>query len=115
MRELSNVVERACVLTRRQTLSIDDLPVHVADPGAPPAMSPRAGAGGADQDGVDAPGTPWVPTPLALAMEEPEKRILLKALRANAWNRQATADQLQINRTTLYKKIKQYGLDRLAG
>ena len=48
-------------------------------------------------------------------MEEPEKRILLRALRANNWNRQATADQLQINRTTLYKKMKQYDLDRLAG
>lgn len=30
---------------------------------------------------------------------------------ANDWNRQKTADQLQVNRTTLYKKIKQYDLE----
>ncbi|MHC4765870.1 MAG: helix-turn-helix domain-containing protein, partial [Planctomycetota bacterium] len=30
---------------------------------------------------------------------------------ANGWNRQKTAEQLDINRTTLYKKIKQYGLE----
>ncbi|MEM8496347.1 MAG: helix-turn-helix domain-containing protein, partial [Planctomycetota bacterium] len=30
---------------------------------------------------------------------------------ANGWNRQETARQLDINRTTLYKKIKQFGLD----
>jgi DNA-binding NtrC family response regulator len=115
VRELSNVVERACVLTRRQTLGIDDLPAHVVDPNAPHELARHARAGPAADDAVDAPDTPWTPTPLALAMEEPEKRIILKALRANDWNRQSTADQLQINRTTLYKKIKQYGLDRIAG
>ena len=31
---------------------------------------------------------------------------------ANEWNRRQTADQLQINRTTLYKKIKQYDLEQ---
>jgi two-component system response regulator HydG len=30
----------------------------------------------------------------------------------NQWNRQKTAEALDINRTTLYKKIKQYGLER---
>jgi DNA-binding NtrC family response regulator len=47
------------------------------------------------------------------ALQEPERQILLAALEANGWNRQQTADQLQINRTTLYKKIKQYGLEAL--
>ena len=45
------------------------------------------------------------------ALEEPEKKILEMALRQNNWNRQATAEMLQINRTTLYKKLKRYGLD----
>ena len=64
-------------------------------------------------------GTEWVPMPLEVAMREPERRLLLKALKANGWNRQRTADQLQINRTTLYKKMKQLGIegadDRMAG
>ncbi|MEO0632492.1 MAG: helix-turn-helix domain-containing protein, partial [Planctomycetota bacterium] len=61
---------------------------------------------------------PWEPTPLAVALQEPERRILLRALGANNWNRQATADQLEINRTTLYKKMKQLrieGEERRAG
>ena len=49
--------------------------------------------------------------PLEEALREPERRILLSALDANAWNRQKTAEQLGINRTTLYKKMKQHGID----
>jgi DNA-binding NtrC family response regulator len=53
------------------------------------------------------------------ALREPERRIILAALRASGWNRQLTADQLEINRTTLYKKMKALGIDpereRLAG
>jgi two-component system response regulator HydG len=47
---------------------------------------------------------------LKKAMVEPEKRIIRQALEANQWNRQATAKALDINRTTLFKKMKQYGL-----
>jgi len=55
----------------------------------------------------------WRPMPLREALIEPEKQIILAALEANDWNRQKTAEQLDINRTTLYKKIKQYGLEEL--
>lgn len=54
-----------------------------------------------------------VPTnirPLKEALEEPEKRIIIQALQALNWNRQETARVLDINRTTLYKKMKKYGL-----
>ena len=51
------------------------------------------------------------PMPLREALQEPEKQIILAALEANNWNRQQTAEQLDINRTTLYKKIKQYDLE----
>ena len=49
--------------------------------------------------------------PLAEALKAPERSILIKALEANGWNRQQTADQLEINRPTLYKKMKQLGID----
>lgn len=45
------------------------------------------------------------------ALEGPERKIILEALRQHDWNRAATADTLQINRTTLYKKMKRLGLD----
>jgi DNA-binding NtrC family response regulator len=117
VRELANIIERAVVLSNRPTIELTDLPPHVIDPSSAGGslMSDYARAGLAADDAVDAPDTPWVPTPLEEALREPERRILIKALRANDWNRQATADQLAINRTTLYKKMKQFGLDRLAG
>ena len=48
--------------------------------------------------------------PLKEALEEPEKQIIVEALQALNWNRQETARVLDINRTTLYKKMKKYGL-----
>lgn len=54
------------------------------------------------------------PMPLSEAMKAPERQILLAALQANGWNRGRTAEQLDINRTTLYKKIRQHRLDEPA-
>lgn len=56
----------------------------------------------------------WEPMPLSEAMKAPERRILLAALEANGWNRGETAKQLDINRTTLYKKIRMHRLDEPA-
>ncbi|MBV8557093.1 MAG: hypothetical protein JO116_16135, partial [Planctomycetaceae bacterium] len=36
------------------------------------------------------------------------RRIIIQALQALKWNRQETARVLDINRTTLYKKMKKY-------
>lgn len=63
---------------------------------------------------LNGPAGDWSPMPLAQAMKGPERNILLAALEANQWNRQQTAKQLDINRTTLYKKIRQYRLDEPA-
>ena len=48
--------------------------------------------------------------PLKEALQEPEKRIIIQTLQALNWNRQETARILDINRTTLYKKIKKYNI-----
>ncbi|TVQ63512.1 MAG: sigma-54-dependent Fis family transcriptional regulator [Phycisphaerales bacterium] len=120
VRELENIVERAAVLSTKPTITVDDLAQQVLDNstgGMLPAHARVGGGsgGGGNSGGADAPDTPWEPMPLEEALRDPEKRILLKALRANDWNRQSTADQLRINRTTLYKKMKSLGLDKLAG
>jgi len=60
---------------------------------------------------LEEPGGAWVPMPLVDALRAPERAIILRALEANEWNRQKTAEQLEINRTTLYKKMKQLGID----
>lgn len=110
VRELENAVERAVVLAPRPQIELTDLPDAIAfqqTDGTPGYRERRR--------------NPWLggllasePRPLREAMEEPEKQIILAALKHHGWNRQKTAEDLDINRTTLYKKIKQYGLEELA-
>jgi DNA-binding NtrC family response regulator len=114
VRELENIIERAVVLTKRQVITVDDLPRAVLDNSANRLLPSHAllnpGSGMAIRGLSPA---EWRPMPLRDALIEPEKQIILTALEANNWNRQKTAEQLDINRTTLYKKIKQYGLEEL--
>jgi DNA-binding NtrC family response regulator len=109
VRELENAIERAVVLTKRPLVTPEDLPQQLLD--AVHAGATTRGANGKQHPAGGNPFEPWTPTPLKLAIESPEKQILLAALKANNWNRQVTAEQLDINRTTLYKKMKRYGLD----
>jgi DNA-binding NtrC family response regulator len=93
VRELENVIERAVVLGKNSQITPDDLPQNVIE-----YASQKNAVGFKRQS-------------LREALEEPEMKILEMALRQNNWNRQATAEMLQINRTTLYKKLKRYALD----
>jgi DNA-binding NtrC family response regulator len=100
VRELENAVERAVVLSRRPQIDVDDLPEVIADlPGHRAQMS-HGGAELGDH-----------PQPLEAALEGPERLIIEKALKRNNWSRQATAAELDVNRTTLYKKMRKYRLD----
>ncbi len=103
VRELQNVVERAAVLARRPTVGIEELPEALTAASSPQDRVDVAQPSSGDE--------PWTPTTLDEALREPERRIILRALRANAWNRQKTADQLGVNRTTLYKKMKSLGIE----
>ena len=59
---------------------------------------------------AEQPQTSFANLTLKEALALPEKNIIRQALEANHWNRQDTAKALDINRTTLFKKMKQYGL-----
>ena len=48
------------------------------------------------------------------ALEGPEKQLIIEALQACNGNRLETARALGINRTSLYHKMKRYGLSRLS-
>lgn len=103
VRELENAVERAVVLSRQPRIDVEDLPETIAAAAVAPRALVHAGAG-----------TDWLPDrpmPLEAALESPERHIIEVALKRNNWNRQATAAELDINRTTLYKKMRKYGLD----
>ena len=48
--------------------------------------------------------------PLKEAMRNWEQRLILDGLKANGGSRKETAKQLKINRTTLYNKMRKYGI-----
>ena len=96
VRELQNVIERAVLLGKSDTIGMADLPVNVTS-GVPVAVDPMSS-----------------PT-LKQALSNPERQIILSMLEANHWNRHATAEALGINRTTLYKKMKRLNLEEPRG
>ena len=95
VRELVNVIERAVVLSKGETIHAYELPENMHD---------EAAGGGFSGNLVDS-------GSLKTAMAAPERQIIIEALEANGWNRQETAKMLGINRTTLYKKMKKYDID----
>lgn len=97
--ELEQAVQRAVLSARKPSIEPTDLGLVPARPAVAPSSSLSSRRAG--HPGI---------RPLKEALEEPEKRIILQALEALNWNRQETARLLDINRTTLYKKMKKYGL-----
>jgi DNA-binding NtrC family response regulator len=96
VRELENVMERAVLLSKNAYIDADDLP---------PAVIRHC---------TDEQVKGYRAASLKKALESPERAILRAALEASHWNRQETAKTLEINRTTLYKKMKRYGLEEEA-
>jgi DNA-binding NtrC family response regulator len=93
VRELQNVIERAVLLGKGQTIGVEDLSTTITASNSSLTMPVTTGR------------------TLKEALAGPERQIILEVLEANNWNRNATADALGINRTTLYKKMKRLGLD----
>jgi two-component system, NtrC family, response regulator AlgB len=89
VRELVNVLERAVVLSRDDTIRAEDLPDRLLAP-APPAGSTPA-------------------TETGLSLDEMERRHVEQAL-AEAATLEEAAARLGINVTTLWRKRKRYGI-----
>ncbi len=100
VRELKGVIQRAVARCSGPQITSTQL--------APILNYQRQSRGGAASS--SRPHLPMRIRPLKEALEEPEKRIIIQALQALNWNRQETARVLDINRTTLYKKMKKHGL-----
>jgi DNA-binding NtrC family response regulator len=93
VRELENCIERAVVLGRNQAIGLADLPpaLRTVDPSAAPATPSSPGPGGA-------------------SLADLEREHILRTLRAANGNRAAAARLLNVDRKTLYRKLKQYGV-----
>ena len=82
VRELENVMEQAVILARGDVLTPADLPARLHAPVSAPVQS----------------------------MEVQEQRLIRDALESAGWNKKLAASRLGIGRTTLYAKMKRYGI-----
>jgi DNA-binding NtrC family response regulator len=86
VRELQNAIERAVVVGKPPEVKAEDLPLRVTD--TPTSMPARG------------------------TLAEVEKAHISSVLEANQWNITKSAQILEVDRGTLYNKIKHYGLKR---
>jgi DNA-binding NtrC family response regulator len=85
VRELQNAIERAVVVSEGDTIETRDLPLHVA------AVAARPGPG---------------------SLAEAERAHVRAVLDNQDWNISRAARILDVDRVTLYNKIKRYGLKK---
>jgi DNA-binding NtrC family response regulator len=97
VRELENVIERSVILERDSLITSERLMLFQQQSLAMPR--PLNNDDDDDDDGF-----------LKDRIKYAERDIILAALENNKWRRQKTADELNINRVTLYNKMKKYGL-----
>ena len=95
VRELRNVVERVLLLSGGETITADDASLAL-----PSSHNGDAGAGSTGGSG-----------PLAARLESFEREVLLAELRRNHHHMTNTARALGLERSHLYKKCQQLGID----
>jgi two-component system response regulator HydG len=96
VRQLKNAIESMVVVDYDEVLDVDDLPPELA--GGEPAAAPANGGAGLG----DLVGRP---------LNEVEKLFIAETLKAAGGNREEAAGLLGIGERTLYRKIKEYGLN----
>lgn len=101
VRELKNMIERMVILSKDKVIDVDDLPLEIKMKSDTVENKTVVGVG-----------------PLKDILEQEiysladvEKVVIAIALQKTRWNKQETSKLLGIGRTTLYEKIRKYGLD----
>jgi DNA-binding NtrC family response regulator len=89
-RELENAVQRMIVFCKSTTIGESDIPADIAHASSTPAAGTER----------------WMPQ----SLQELEMNFIEKTLREYSGNRAATAEILGIDKTTLWRKIKQYNI-----
>ena len=92
VRELKNVIERANVLIRGDTIDESDLDMTVSFRAVQPALPSE-----------------WADGDLPSAVAKLEKEMIARVLEACGGNRTEAARRLKINRQLLYTKLQRYG------
>ncbi len=92
VRELRNVIERCVVLSKGGTVHTRDLAIDAPQNGTPLRSAPLEGG--------------------AQTLDSMEEQLIRRVLEDNKWQKARSAEILGINRTTLWHKIKRYGLEK---
>jgi len=91
VRELENVIERACIMREGPRITVRDLPAGLhGQAGLPAAPSTLVGG--------------------MVSLEDLERAHILQVLEAVGWHKKRAAEILQINPSTLYRKLLRYGV-----
>jgi len=85
VRQLENAVSHAIILTQGQVVERRHLPQFLKQS---------------------------LPEPSATSLAENERRLILGMLQESNWNKHEAARRLEISRSTLYSKIRRYGLEK---
>jgi PAS domain S-box-containing protein len=88
IRELEHIIERAFVLCQGSIINISDLPAEMQPERSESIRQPKS-------------------------LDDLEARFIIETLRKNNWNRSATAHDLGMHKTTLWRKMKKLGIDKL--
>jgi len=94
VRELENAIEAAVIMANGRM-------IHSKDVSNFNEMSDYVVPVDSDQE-----------KPLRKVVEQPEREYILSVLRNCNWNKKKAAIFLGVNRSTLYNKLKKYGIDR---
>ncbi len=97
VRELENVIHRTLLVSAGLELTLDDLPPGISkgeDAAVPAPETSAEGLAGLD----------------SMNLEELERNAIIRAMERNQGNLSDVARQLGIGRSTLYRKLEQYGL-----
>ena len=110
VRELQHAIERACAMSSGPVLHMVDLPTQMQDFRAHRGEERRAGSGRSDANGdghghaVDA----------IVPIADLEREAILATIRQLKGDKLMAARLLGIGKTTLYRKLKEYGLSEEA-
>lgn len=88
VRELENAIERAMVVGKTNSITVDDLPFHLSNNNFEFNSDEKS-------------------------LASIERNYILKILNENSWNISKTAQMLEIDRATLYNKISKYSLRKV--
>jgi DNA-binding NtrC family response regulator len=106
VRQLKNTLERAVILSNNGRITLAELPPEVSRPGVyAPALVTTSLAGTTPDAGANPVGSP-------ASLREVERQQILAALEQSGWHRGKTAEILGISPSTLYRRLRDYGLEK---